>query len=973
MTLTRSCPLPAHPVHEPFPVPHVLMRWTLAATAAAALAACGGGGGSEPTGPANQAPSVNVSAPLPNATFAAGAAIRIAAAAADSDGSVVRVEFYDGTTKLGEGTSAPYEFVWTSPTSGAHTVTVRAIDNAGAVALSSSVPVTVAAAPPPPPPAPPPPPPPPPNQPPTVSITAPSGNNFKPNAPATFTLAANAADADGRIAKVEFFKVDAAAPAFNANTLLGEASAVGTPPSYQFQTTQPAGTYTFIARSTDNLGATGTSASVQIVVNALPVVSLTAPAPNTTLVPGNTVTLRALASDADGSIGKLEFLVNGNTLAGLGTRVGNTQEYTLNWSTTVQGSYSFTARATDNDGAQQTTASVAVNVPANSLPSVSLDNPLAGTNAPTTLTLAAAASDTDGSITALEFFNGSTSLGFGSFDAANARYRLSVLVAAGQFGTYTLTARATDNLGGQRTTASKSVTIAANLPPTVSITSPSTFTLPAATVVLTANASDSDGIAKVEFFNGSTKLGESAAPPYRYTWTNAVPGNYAITARATDGVGSVTPSAVQNLVVATDALTMACADGALTQCSGDTLLRSDNGVGLTRSGVQAYGRSTSDLLTINPTPSTAKGLALTSGGVAELRLRRDTNNTPGTLALLLDNFGISWNGSVPRPRVIETFDPTAGRVQLSASGALASGPLPVNTNLGFYDYATLGVGATAQNYANNRYFPRAWAIRCIVGEFCVPQETTGPTLNLGDWRTTGNDPDHLSATRFHEDGDVHAGNGLPDALGNPTWLIGGSGFGVPMPGSKGVREVRNWSYRYANLANWFSQDTVNIAEWGAVNEHAKNRRGFAAYGEVTAPASVPTGGTVSYVGVTRGLYTADGTTDPIPVMGNVSVSINFSTRSVTITIDGMVRDDNTGVAVPLATNSTAELRTSGEANYFSGTAAGTALAGGLGGRLFGPVGAGGSGTGPQEMGAAFTLSNATTKAVFIGGIVARRQ
>ena len=57
--------------------------------------------------------------------------------------AVARVEFYDGATKLGEDTTAPYEFTWTNPSTGAHTITARAIDNAGATAVSSSTPVTV--------------------------------------------------------------------------------------------------------------------------------------------------------------------------------------------------------------------------------------------------------------------------------------------------------------------------------------------------------------------------------------------------------------------------------------------------------------------------------------------------------------------------------------------------------------------------------------------------------------------------------------------------------------------------------------------------------------------------------------------------------------------------------------------------------------------------------------------------------------
>ena len=53
--------------------------------------------------------------------------------ALDSDGTVVRVEFFEGATKLGEDTSAPFAFVWTDAAPGSHTVTVRAFDNMGAM------------------------------------------------------------------------------------------------------------------------------------------------------------------------------------------------------------------------------------------------------------------------------------------------------------------------------------------------------------------------------------------------------------------------------------------------------------------------------------------------------------------------------------------------------------------------------------------------------------------------------------------------------------------------------------------------------------------------------------------------------------------------------------------------------------------------------------------------------------------------
>jgi len=507
------------------------MGWAFTAIALAAISACGGGGGSEePQTPANQAPTVSLSAPAASASFTEGTAIAISATAADTDGTVAKVEFFAGDTKIGEDTTAPFEFSWTGATTGAYNLTARATDNGGAVAVSSSLAITVTAVPAPPPG----------NQTPTVAITAPA-NNFKPNAPATLTLAATASDTDGTVANVTFYRINPAAPVYDATTRVGAADT--TAPFEVSTGALTAGTYTFVARATDNAGAVATSATVQVVVNAPPVVAFTAPAANAVVQVGSTVTLRATASDTDGSVSKLEFF-NGTTLLGQGTRVTGSNEYTYTWGSFPAGAKSLTARATDNDGATQTTASLAIN--ANGQPTVTLDVPTVGANAPTTLALAASATDADGTIASVQFFNGTTLLGAGTFDAATQRYRLSVPVTTA--GTYNVTARATDNNGGTAATASRSVTIAPNVAPAVSLTSATTFSLPAA-VTFTANASDSDGIARVEFYNGATKLGEDTTAPYAFTWAAATAGTYSITARAIDTVGTTTTSTAQSVTV----------------------------------------------------------------------------------------------------------------------------------------------------------------------------------------------------------------------------------------------------------------------------------------------------------------------------------------------------------------------------------------------------------------------------------------
>lgn len=67
------------------------------------------------------------------------------------------------------------------------------------------------------------------------------------------------------------------------------------------------------------------------------------------------------------------------------------------------------------------------------------------------------------------------------------------------------------------------------------------FTLPA-TIQLTATGSDPDGIARIEFHSGRTKIGEAASAPYTFDWTDAGPGVHSLTAVLVDSDGEKTIS-----------------------------------------------------------------------------------------------------------------------------------------------------------------------------------------------------------------------------------------------------------------------------------------------------------------------------------------------------------------------------------------------------------------------------------------------
>jgi Galactose oxidase-like, Early set domain/Bacterial Ig domain len=96
-----------------------------------------------PPPPVNQPPTVSLTSPANGARFTSPAKMTLAATATDADGTVTRVEFFNGTTKVGEDTTAPFSTGWNVGAAGTYTLTARATDNAGATTTSSPVTVTV--------------------------------------------------------------------------------------------------------------------------------------------------------------------------------------------------------------------------------------------------------------------------------------------------------------------------------------------------------------------------------------------------------------------------------------------------------------------------------------------------------------------------------------------------------------------------------------------------------------------------------------------------------------------------------------------------------------------------------------------------------------------------------------------------------------------------------------------------------------
>jgi hypothetical protein len=184
------------------------------------------------------APTVTLTQPANGANFAAPATVGLAATASDVDGTVTKVEFFNGATKLGEDATAPYTFTWSGVGVGTYTLTARATDDFGQAVTSPPATITVTGNS---------------NSPPTAAITSPADGTTYPWKP-TITISATASDPDGSVTTVEFR---------DGTTVLGQDTTA--PYTYTWRNVR-VGSHTLTVRATDSAGAVTTSAPVGITV-----------------------------------------------------------------------------------------------------------------------------------------------------------------------------------------------------------------------------------------------------------------------------------------------------------------------------------------------------------------------------------------------------------------------------------------------------------------------------------------------------------------------------------------------------------------------------------------------------------------------------------------------------------------------------------------------------------------------------------
>ena len=276
---------------------------------------------------------------------------------------------------------------------------------------------------------------------------------------------------------------------------------------------------------------------------------------------GTNLTVSATVSDPDDGIAGVSFYQNGVSLASL-----TSGPYNVTVNNLLPGNYAFQAVATDLSGLSTTSAPVNVTLyVGTNPPAIAFTSPVNGSvfevpaNGTTNLVLNASASDSDGRVVHVDFFQNGTSLA----TFTNTPYTLAVSNLPA--GTYTFTSVATDDDGLTRTSAPVTATVFVDGgAPTVAIFAPDDagiVTAPAA-VVGTAyspilqsyhlqyrykNAEDATPAAWMVFATGSTSAVSNSLGSLDPTLL--LNGIYEMQLVATDLKGRTVSTAIQTFVV----------------------------------------------------------------------------------------------------------------------------------------------------------------------------------------------------------------------------------------------------------------------------------------------------------------------------------------------------------------------------------------------------------------------------------------
>lgn len=345
--------------------------------------------------PPNQAPSVSISAPSNGATVTTGSLVTITATASDTDGTVTSVEFFVNGASIGVDNTSPFEVSHTA-TTGSMNISATATDDDSATTTSA-----------------------------TISITG------EDPPPAGVLYFSEYIEGSSNNKALEIANTSGSTESLSGYIVKKETNGGGT--------------------WSTGISLSGTLASGEVYVLA------------------NSSANADIVSKADYTGGNSELTFNGNDVVGLfkdgtlidiigtfGSSATFAQNVTLrrndniNLPNDTYTTSEWTTFATDNSAGLS--LRIGEEAP-NEAPSVSISSPTTGASFTDgeTVTISVTASDSDGSVSTVEFFVDGVSIGSDS----SSPYSVSWTIGE---GTFSLTAVATDDETAQTTSTSVSVT-----------------------------------------------------------------------------------------------------------------------------------------------------------------------------------------------------------------------------------------------------------------------------------------------------------------------------------------------------------------------------------------------------------------------------------------------------------------------------------------------------------------------------------
>jgi subtilisin-like proprotein convertase family protein len=454
--------------------------------------------------PTNNAPIIALATPADGTSYAAPASISLAASVTANGHTISQVQFYNGATLLGTVAAVPYSFSWNNVIAGTYSLTAQAVYDSGSTVASTSA---------------------------NVAVTNASGSGAVTfGNPSAITIPDSGAgmpypstiDVSGMGGMIDNVTLTLANL---SHTWVSDIDVLLVGPAGQkvlvFANVGDAFAANNVTVTLSDAAASALPRSGSLVTGTYqptsyaPATTFPSPAPTGPYA----TTLSTLNGQSANGMWSLYVFDDGPYDEG---------SFSGGWSLTVS---TTGAVPTVSDIANQSTT-VDTATPAVQFTVDDTDTPVAS------LTLSGGSSNPTLVPTDNIVFGGS-----------GGHRTVTVSPTANQAGTATITVSVSDGTSSASDTFVLTVT---NPPPTVALTSPTngaSYMAPATAELVASVTANGHALAKVQFYDGATLLGEVTSAPYSLIWSNVNAGSYSLSALAVYDASSLAPSSPVNIVV----------------------------------------------------------------------------------------------------------------------------------------------------------------------------------------------------------------------------------------------------------------------------------------------------------------------------------------------------------------------------------------------------------------------------------------